>query len=58
MEIKDPDFRYMAVSDLCNECQKEGFKLDAESERKIVAKLLYLIGKDLSGDVKSMAVKW
>jgi len=57
MEIKDPDFRYMAVSDLYNECQKEGFKLDAESERKIVAKLLYLIGRDLSGDVKSMAVK-
>ena len=30
-----PDFRYMATSDLLAELQKEGFKADAENERKI-----------------------
>jgi cullin-associated NEDD8-dissociated protein 1 len=58
MGQRDPDFRYMAVSDLYNECLKEGFKLDADSEQKIVTKLLQMIAEDSSGDVKGMAVKW
>eukprot|EP01127_Copromyxa_protea_P015661 TRINITY_DN4544_c0_g1_i1.p1 TRINITY_DN4544_c0_g1~~TRINITY_DN4544_c0_g1_i1.p1 ORF type:complete len:1238 (+),score=400.75 TRINITY_DN4544_c0_g1_i1:38-3751(+) len=57
MGQRDPDFRYMAVSDLYNECLKEGSKLDADSENKIVAKLLQMIAEDSSGDVKGMAVK-
>jgi len=57
MGQRDPDFRYMAVSDLYNECLKEGFKLDADSENKIVTKLLQMIAEDSSGDVKGMAVK-
>lgn len=48
----------MAVSDLYNECLKEGFKMDADSEQKIVTKLLQMIAEDSSGDVKGMAVKW
>jgi len=47
----------MAVSDLYNECLKEGFKMDADSETKIVTKLLQMIAEDSSGDVKGMAVK-
>jgi len=57
MEQRDPDFRYMAVSDLYNECQKESFKIDASSETKIVAKILSIITTDSSGDVKGIAVK-
>lgn len=57
MGQRDPDFRFMAVSDLYNECLKEGFKLDADSEQKIVTKLLQMIAEDSSGDVKGMAVK-
>eukprot|EP01126_Amoeba_proteus_P036246 TRINITY_DN3689_c0_g3_i2.p1 TRINITY_DN3689_c0_g3~~TRINITY_DN3689_c0_g3_i2.p1 ORF type:complete len:1224 (-),score=235.63 TRINITY_DN3689_c0_g3_i2:455-4126(-) len=57
MNQRDPDFRYMAVSDLHNECLREGFKLDGDSESKIVSKLLKMIAEDSSGDVKGMAVK-
>lgn len=32
--------------------------MDADSEQKIVTKLLVMIAEDSSGDVKGMAVKW
>jgi len=47
----------MSVSDLNNECAKEGFKIDGDSESKIVAKLLQMIAEDSSNDVKGIAVK-
>ncbi|RAL48683.1 hypothetical protein DM860_001003 [Cuscuta australis] len=36
MTGKDKDYRYMETSDLLNELNKEGFKLDAELEAKAV----------------------
>jgi len=47
----------MAISDLINEIQKDNFKIDQESERKIITKLLEMVAKDGSGDVKALAVK-
>ena len=57
MNSRDKDFRYMAVLDLMSELPK-GLKLDADSERKIINKLLEMVAKDGSGDVKALAVKW
>jgi cullin-associated NEDD8-dissociated protein 1 len=58
MNQRDKDFRYMAISDLLTELGKENFKLDAESERKIVTKLLDIVATDSSSDVQGIAVKW
>jgi len=57
MNSRDGDFRYMAISDFMTEIQKENFKLDAESEKKIVNKLLDMVAKDGNADVKALAVK-
>lgn len=53
---KDKDFRYMATSDLLSELQKDSFKTDAESEKKICAVVLKQL-EDQSGDISSLAVK-
>jgi len=57
MNNRDGDFRYMAISDFMTEIQKDYFKLDAESEKKIVNKLLEMVAKDGNADVKALAVK-
>lgn len=58
MEQRDPDFRFMAVSDLYNECNKDSFKLDANQEKKICAKLLQMVTDDASVEVKTLCNKW
>jgi cullin-associated NEDD8-dissociated protein 1 len=58
MEQRDPDFRFMAVSDLYNECNKDSFKLDANQEKKICAKLLLMVTEDTSVEVKTLCNKW
>eukprot|EP01125_Pyxidicula_operculata_P000246 TRINITY_DN10328_c0_g1_i1.p1 TRINITY_DN10328_c0_g1~~TRINITY_DN10328_c0_g1_i1.p1 ORF type:complete len:1207 (+),score=380.40 TRINITY_DN10328_c0_g1_i1:38-3658(+) len=57
MNSRDGDFRYMAISDFMAEIPKPHFKLDAESEKKIVNKLLEMVVKDGNADVKALAVK-
>jgi cullin-associated NEDD8-dissociated protein 1 len=54
---KDKDFRYMATSDLLNELQKDNFKLDADTERKVSQIVLQQLD-DASGDISGLAVKW
>ena len=54
---KDKDFRYMATSDLLSELQKDAFKVDAESERRLSQALLTQL-EDASGDISGLAVKW
>jgi len=56
MASRDKDFRYMATSDLLTELQKENFKKDTDSERRIVSTLLKLL-EDPSGDLQGLAVK-
>jgi cullin-associated NEDD8-dissociated protein 1 len=58
MAQRDPDFRFMAVSDLFNECNKDSFKLDATAEKKICEKLLTMVTNDTSVEVKTLCVKW
>lgn len=57
MTGKDKDYRYMATSDLLNELNKEGFKLDAELEGKLSSTVLQQLD-DAAGDVSGLAVKW
>ncbi|XP_027159787.1 cullin-associated NEDD8-dissociated protein 1 [Coffea eugenioides] len=56
MTGKDKDFRYMATSDLLNELNKEGFKLDVELEGKLSNIVLQQLD-DVAGDVSGLAVK-
>lgn len=56
MSSRDKDFRYMATSDLLTELQKENFKKDNDSERRIVSTLIKLL-EDPSGDLQGLAVK-
>ncbi|KAL3515772.1 hypothetical protein ACH5RR_022674 [Cinchona calisaya] len=56
MTGKDKDYRYMATSDLLNELNKEGFKLDVELEAKLSNIVLQQLD-DVSGDVSGLAVK-
>ncbi|CAH9109572.1 unnamed protein product [Cuscuta epithymum] len=56
MTGKDKDYRYMATSDLLNELNKEGFKLDAELEAKVSNVVLQQLD-DAAGDVSGLAVK-
>lgn len=58
LDARDKDFRYMALTDLNSELAKDSFKCDADSEKKIVTKLLSMIAEDGSGDIKGLAVKW
>jgi len=53
----DKDFRFMALSDLNNELQKENFKLEGDNEKKICDLILGVLLTDSSGDVQGLAVK-
>lgn len=57
MKLADKDFRYMAISDLVNELQKETFKMDVDSEKKLVKRILELVTKDTAAEVRALAVK-
>jgi cullin-associated NEDD8-dissociated protein 1 len=57
MTHEDRDLRFMAISDLSNALQKENFKLDVDSERKIVERLLKMVATDKSSDVQGLAIK-
>ena len=46
----------MATSDLLTELQRETFKADGETERRICAVVLNQL-EDQSGDISSLAVK-
>ncbi|EGC38692.1 hypothetical protein DICPUDRAFT_148578 [Dictyostelium purpureum] len=52
----DKDIRFMATHDLCNELEKENFKLDPMYDGKIVTKLLALTG-DSANNVQENVVK-
>jgi cullin-associated NEDD8-dissociated protein 1 len=56
MTGKDKDYRYMATSDLLNELNKEGFKLDNDLEIKLSNIVLQQLD-DAAGDVSGLAVK-
>ncbi|KAM7478698.1 hypothetical protein LguiA_026911 [Lonicera macranthoides] len=56
MTGKDKDYRYMATSDLLNELNKEGFKLDNDLETKLSNIVLQQLD-DAAGDVSGLAVK-
>ncbi|XP_052204710.1 cullin-associated NEDD8-dissociated protein 1 [Diospyros lotus] len=56
MTGKDKDYRYMATSDLLNELNKEGFKLDSDLEMKLSNIVLQQLD-DAAGDVSGLAVK-
>lgn len=47
----------MAISDLFNELQKDSFKMDSDSEKKIVRKLLEMVATDKAAEVRAFAVK-
>uniref|UniRef100_A0A3Q4BY11 Uncharacterized protein n=1 Tax=Mola mola TaxID=94237 RepID=A0A3Q4BY11_MOLML len=57
MSSADKDFRFMATNDLMLELQKDGIKLDEDSEGKVVTRLLQLL-EDKNGEVQNLAVKW
>lgn len=56
MTGKDKDYRYMATSDLLNELNKEGFKLDVDLEGKLSNIVIQQLD-DAAGDVSGLAVK-
>ncbi|KAK1434531.1 hypothetical protein QVD17_00278 [Tagetes erecta] len=56
MTGKDKDYRYMATSDLLNELNKEGFKLDIDLELRLSNIVLQQLD-DAAGDVSGLAVK-
>jgi len=56
MNSRDKDFRYMATADLLTELNKEGFKLDADGEKRLSSQLLKLV-EDSSNQVQEIAVK-
>ncbi|CAI9300289.1 unnamed protein product [Lactuca saligna] len=56
MTGKDKDYRYMATSDLLNELNKEGFKLDSDLELRLSNIVLQQLD-DAAGDVSGLAVK-
>uniref|UniRef100_A0A166GKY0 TATA-binding protein interacting (TIP20) domain-containing protein n=1 Tax=Daucus carota subsp. sativus TaxID=79200 RepID=A0A166GKY0_DAUCS len=56
MTGKDKDYRYMATSDLLNELNKEGLKLDSDLEIKLSNIVLQQLD-DAAGDVSGLAVK-
>ena len=47
----------MALNDISHQLQKDSVKLDDDSERKLVKKVLNLID-DPNGEVQNLAVKW
>ncbi|EPS63633.1 hypothetical protein M569_11150 [Genlisea aurea] len=56
MTGKDKDYRYMATSDLLNELNKDGFKIDADLEAKLSNTVIQQLD-DAAGDVSGLAVK-
>lgn len=56
MGDSDKDFRFMALTDLMCELQKESLTLDPDTEEKIADRLLMLLG-DKNGEVQNLAVK-
>ncbi|PRP86551.1 HEAT repeat-containing protein [Planoprotostelium fungivorum] len=56
MTNRDKDFRFMALVDLSAELQKDNFKMDAESEKKVTDAVLKLLD-DVSNQVQEQAVK-
>lgn len=54
----DQDIRYMAVSDLTKELEKEAYKPDAASQKKIVQGLVSVITNDTASEVRSCVIKW
>ncbi|PIN20655.1 TATA-binding protein-interacting protein [Handroanthus impetiginosus] len=56
MTGKDKDYRYMATSDLLNELNKEGFKVDVDLEAKLSNIVIQQLD-DAAGDVSGLAVK-
>ncbi|KAI3810655.1 hypothetical protein L1987_20277 [Smallanthus sonchifolius] len=56
MTGKDKDYRYMATSDLLNELNKEGFKLDNDLELRLTNIVLQQLD-DAAGDVSGLAIK-
>jgi len=56
MNSRDKDFRYMATADLVVELNKDSFKMDADSEKKITTMVLKLL-EDNSNVVQELAVK-
>ncbi|KAG8364032.1 hypothetical protein BUALT_Bualt19G0084000 [Buddleja alternifolia] len=56
MTGKDKDYRYMATSDLLNELNKEGFKIDVDLEAKLSNIIIKQLD-DAAGDISGLAVK-
>ncbi|KAF2887290.1 hypothetical protein ILUMI_18883 [Ignelater luminosus] len=57
MQSPDQDYRFMAISDMIVQIQKDTVKLDDETEQKVVRMLLKLL-EDRNGEVQNIAVKW
>lgn len=58
MGRSDPDYRFMAASDLLRELKKDTFKLDSSQEKKVCSALLKLLVEELSGEVQTQAQLW
>ncbi|EDV20392.1 uncharacterized protein TRIADDRAFT_51005 [Trichoplax adhaerens] len=56
MNSVDKDYRFMATNDLISALQHEYFKLDDESEKKVVSTVMRLL-EDKNGEVQNLAVK-
>lgn len=54
----DQDIRYMAVSDLTKELEKETYKPDSASQKKIVQGLVAVLTNDTASEVRSCVIKW
>lgn len=48
----------MAVSDLTKELEKETYKPDVASQKKIVAGLVAVLTNDTASEVRSCVIKW
>lgn len=48
----------MAVSDLTKELEKESYKPDGASQKKIVQGLVAVITNDTASEVRSCVIKW
>ncbi|GJP34416.1 hypothetical protein CLOM_g18863 [Closterium sp. NIES-68] len=53
---KDKDFRYMGTSDLLNELNRDTFRIDPDSEKRLCHVVLQQLD-DASGDISGLAVK-
>lgn len=58
MSSPDADFRYMALSDLMAETNKDAVSMvDDRTQTMMVQRVLELV-RDQNGEVKNMSVKW